>query len=311
MAHQQEFVGIDVSKLGLDVAIWPSGEMFSVANDRDGRADLVRRLKRRSVDVIGLEASGGYERAMLKALLDAGLPGRRVNPLRVRQFASACGILAKNDQLDALVIARFVATLPQHPVERDPAVEKLAELVTARRQLCDELTRVNNQAEHATQPIIQRLGTRRANRLKLEIVALDKAIAQAVLADHQLARKNALLRSVPCVGPVFAHSLLALMPELGTLSNRKVASLLGVAPFDYQSGSFKGQRHIFGGRQAIRDVAYMAAMVGGSCNPTLSVFRERLLAAGKPPKVVIVALMRKLITILNAVIREQRPWTPA
>ncbi len=308
MAHKQEFVGIDVSKARLDVVTWPNGEAFSVPNDREGRAELVRWLKRCSAEAIGLEASGGYERDVLRALLDAGLPGRRVNPLRVRQFALACGILAKNDRLDAAIIARFVATVPQRPVERDPSVETLAELVTARRQLCEELTRAQNQAGHATQPTVRRLSKRRADRLKIDILMLDKTIAQAVAADQKMARKNDLLRSVPGVGPVFAHTLLALMPELGTLSNRQAASLLGVAPFDCESGGFKGQRRIFGGRQAVRDVAYMAALAAGLHNTTLKIFRDRLINAGKRPKVVIVAIMRKLITILNAVLRDQQPW---
>lgn len=311
MTHQQQFVGIDISKDRLDVAIWPSGETFSVANERQGHAELVRRVKTYRSEAIGLEASGGYERAVIRALLDAGLPVRRANARRVRRFAQACGIEAKTDRLDAIVIARFVSVVEHHPLERDPVVEKLAELVTARRQLSDEHTRVQNQAEHATQPILQRLAKRRATALKMNIALLDKAIARIVEDDADIARKNSLLRSVPCVGPVFAHTLLALMPELGSLSNRKIASLLGVAPFDDQSGQRTGLRHIYGGRQPVRDVAYMAALVGGSRNPALKALRERLTSAGKPPKVVIVAMMRKLITILNAVIRDQRPWTPA
>lgn len=311
MTQQEAFVGIDVSKNQLDVAIWPTGEIFHVTNDRQGRADLVRRLKRQPAGAIGLEASGGYERAVLKALLDAGLPARRVNPLRVRQFARACAIMAKNDRLDALVIARFVATVPQRPIERNPAAEALAELVTARRQLCDELTRVHNQATHATQAVVQRLAKRRVRQIEAEMLLIDKTIAQSVANDEAMAHKNRLLQSVPGVGPVFSHTLLAMMPELGCLSNRKVASLLGVAPFDCESGTFKGQRRIFGGRQPVRDVAYMAAMVAGSHNPILKTFRQRLLAAGKKPKVVIVAIMRKLITILNAILRDNRPWAHA
>ncbi len=311
MAQGKVFVGVDVSKARLDVEIWPAGERFQVANDREGRADLVRRLRRRGVEAIGLEASGGYERDALRALLDAGLPARRVNPLRVRQFALACGVLAKNDRLDAAAIARFVATVPQRPVEPNPAAERLAELVTARRQLREELTRAENQAEHTVQPMLKRLSKRRADRLRADILLLDKAIDQAVADDPELARKNDLLRSVPGVGPVFAHTLLALMPELGRLSNRQAAALLGAAPYDCDSGQMKGQRRIFGGRRAVRDVAYMAAMVAGAHNPALKAFRQRLLDAGKRPKVVLVAIMRKLITILNAILRDNTPWAHA
>lgn len=310
MTQAGAFVGIDVSKARLDVAIWPVGETFSVSNDREGRSALIRRLRRVSAEAIGLEASGGYERAVLKALLDAGLPARRINPLRVRQFAQACGILAKNDRLDALAISRFIATMPQRPIERDRAAEALAELVTARRQLCEELTRAGNQAEHASQSIVARLAKRRSQRLKADILLLDKTIARAVAAAPHLARKNAVMRSVPGVGPVFAHSLLALMPELGTLTNRQAAALLGVAPFDCDSGAFKGQRRIFGGRHDLRDVAYMAALAASRYNPVFNAFSERLRAAGKRPKVVLVAVMRKLITTLNAMLRDHRQWQP-
>ena len=311
MAQETVFVGIDVSKAWLDAAIWPTGETFRIGNDRAGQAELVKRLQRLPAAAIGLEASGGYERRPLNTLLEAGLPARRVNPLRVRQFAKACGILAKNDRIDAIVIARFIAVVQHQPVERDEAAEALAELVTARRQLKEELTRVANQAEHTTSALLKRMASKRAKRLKADILLLDKAIAQAVAADEVLARKDKLLRSVPSVGPVYGHSLLALMPELGKLSNRQAAALLGVAPFDYESGRFRGERHIFGGRRELRDVAYMAALVASRSNPVFSAFAERLKAAGKKPKVIIVAIMRKMIVTLNAMLRDGRSWQPS
>jgi transposase len=273
---------------------------------------LVRGLKRLGeLQGVGFEASGGYERGLLKALLDADLPARRINPTRIRKFAQACGVLAKNDRIDALMIARFAATLPGRLAERNKAAEALAELVTARRQLCEEMTRAGNQAQQADQPLLKRLAKRRATRLSEDIAALDAAIAKAVASDPELTRKDALIRSVPCVGPVLSHTLLGLMPELGKLSNRAAAALLGVAPFDRDSGLMKGQRHIAGGRRPVRDVAYMAALVGARCNPVLAAFKKRLQATGKPPKVIIVALMRKLITILNAMLRDGLPWTTA
>jgi transposase len=311
MAQEEAFVGIDVSKAWLDVATWPAGEALRLANDKEGWRELVRRLLRLRPAAIGLEASGGYERGALHALLDAGLPARQLNPGRVRQFASGVGILAKNDRLDARAIARFVALVPQRRAERNPAREALAELVTARRQLSDELTRASNQGSHAGQPLLKRLARQRANRLKLDILVLDKAIAAAVAADADMAAKNALLQSVPGVGPVFAHSLVALMPELGTLTGRQAASLLGVAPFDCDSGGFKGQRRIFGGRKNLRDVAYMAALVASRWNPVLKAFHDRLKTAGKKPKVALVAVMRKLIVTLNAMIRNNQPWALA
>jgi len=295
MTQEKRFVGIDVSKERLDVAIWPTGEAFQVGNDRDGWRDLVRRLERLEVGLIGLEASGGYERGALRTLIEAGLPARLVNPWRVRQFAKACGILAKNDRLDAIGIARFVATVPPRPTVRSRALDDLAELVTARRQLCDELTRAANQAEHASQAIVTRLAKRRIRQLKTEILLLDKTIAHAIATDEELSRKSALMRSVPGVGPILTQSALALMPELGSLTNRQAASLLGVAPFDFESGTFKGQRRIFGGRRELRDVAFMAAMIACRCNPVFKAFSQRLREAGKRPKVAIVAVMRKLI----------------
>ena len=308
MAQSEVFVGIDVSKARLDVAVHPNGEVFQVANDREGRAELVRRLRRLKPGAVGLEASGGYEREAIKALLAADLPVRRLNPFRVRQFALACGLVAKNDRLDAQVIARFVATLPTRQALRDQAVERLAEMVTARRQLCDEVVRANNQAEHAQLPLVRRLARQRVHRLQDDILALDRALQDAVKADPELARKETLLRSVPGVGPVFGHTLLALLPELGQLTNRQVAALVGVAPYDCDSGTFRGQRRISGGRQAVRDVAYMAALAGGRHNPVLKTFREHLLKAGKKPKVVLVAMIRKLVTILNAILRDGCEW---
>lgn len=308
MAQEKLFVGSDISKDLIDVAIWPTGESLQIRNDRDGWRELIRWLRPLAVEAIGIEASGGYERGLLRALLDASLPARLVNPLRVRQFARACGIMAKNDRLDAVVIARFIAVVPSCALERSRSVEALAELVIARHQLTDELARAKNQAEHGGQPMVLRLAKRRILRLKADILLLDKAIAQAVAADDHLAHKNSLMRTVPGVGPVFAHSLLALMPELGSLTNRQAASLLGVAPFDFESGAFKGERKIFGGRRNLRDVAYMAAMVACSCNPIFKAFSDRLRAAGKKPKVAIVAVMRKLITTLNAMLRHNQPW---
>lgn len=311
MTQEEAFVGIDVSKAWLDVAILSTAENWRIANDRKGHRDLIRRLHRLPVAAIGLEASGGYERHALNALVDAGLPARRINPLRVRQFAKACGVAAKNDRIDALIIARFIAAVPQRKVERDPAAEALAELVTARRQLCEELTSATNQAEHVANPLVKRLARQRANRLKASILLLDKAIAQAIAADASMNRKSDLMRSVPGVGPVFTHSALARMPELGKLTNRQAAALLGAAPFDCDSGVFKGQRHIFGGRRDLRDVAFMAALVASRCNPVFKAFYERLLAKGKKPKVAIVAVMRKLIVTLNAMIRDNTTWQPA
>jgi transposase len=224
--------------------------------------------------------------------------------LRLRRFAQACGIKAKNDQIDVAAIARFVATLPTRPVEIDPAVEHLAELVGARHQLGDDLTRVRNQLEQATNPLVVRLGRRRLVQLEAQILLLDKQIAAAVAAEPALARKDRLMRQVISFGPVFSHTLLAFMPELGRLTRAEAASLLGVAPFDHDSGKLEGQRCIWGGRQSVRNVAFMAALSVATHNPDLKAFHQRLRDNGKKPKVALVAVMRKLITILNAVLGE-------
>lgn len=308
MTHHDVFVGIDVSKAQLDVVLWPGEESHVFANDHKGCAALARYLQKLGPAAIGLEASGGYEREGFAVLREAGLPVHRLNALRVRRFAQGCGIMAKNDRIDAGVIARFLSCVPQREAVHDPAAAVLAELVTARRQLTEDLTRCANQAEQTRHAVLGRLAARRIARLKADILMLDKAIAAAVAADERMARRNRLMRSVPGVGPVLAHTLLALMPELGRLTGRQAGALVGVAPFDCDSGAFKGQRRILGGRKPLRDAAYMAALVAGRYNPLMADFKQRLADAGKPPKVIIVAIIRKLVVTLNAMLRDEKPW---
>lgn len=310
MAQIVTTVGIDVSKDRLDVAVHPSDEQFCVANDAEGWRQLVQRLKPLAARAIGIEASGGYERGAIGALLEAGLPVRSVNPWKLRMFAKAGGVLAKNDRLDAGVIARFVATMPSREVRRDPQVERLAELVTARRQLVDARQQAGNHTEHQRDPALKRLLARRIRQLERDVEQLDQLITKAIAENPDFSARQDLLCSMPGVGPVLAATLLALLPELGSLSNRAVAALVGVAPYDYDSGRMKGRRHIFGGRATIRRVLFMAAQVAARFNPTLKAFKQRLSNAGKPPKVAIVATMRKLIVTLNAMVRHNAPWQP-
>lgn len=307
----QVHVGVDVAKAWLDVAVLETGEAFRVDNDAGGWAALKRRLAALKAAAIGLEASGGYERGCVRALTDAGETVVRVNPYRLRQFARAAGVEAKNDRLDARVIARFTATMPVRPVRRDPAAERLAELVTARRQLCEERVRLGDQAEQLHDAVLRRMAKRRLARADADVLLLDRRIALQVAAEPELARKAALMRSVPGVGPVLAHTLLALLPELGELGRRQIASLAGVAPFDHESGALKGRRSIRGGRAPVRDVAYMASLSASRCNPPLKAVKDRLTAAGKPAKVAYVAVMRKLLTILNAIVRDGVEWRTA
>ena len=311
MAQIVPTAGIDVSKDRLDVAVHPTDEQFSVSNDETGWRMLVRRLKPIGARAIGIEASGGYERGVIGALLETGLPVRSVNAWKLRQFAKASGVLAKNDRLDARTIAWFVATLPSREVRRDPVIDHLAELVTARRQLVDDRQQVGNQTEHLRDAGLRRLQARRIRQLERDLAQLDLRIARAIDASPALGARRDLLCSMPGVGPVLAATLIAQLPELGSLRNRPIGALVGVAPYDFDSGRMRGMRCIFGGRAAVRRVLFMAAQAAALCNPTLKAFKQRLLAAGKKPKVAIVAVMRKLIVTLNAMVRDNAPWRPA
>lgn len=311
MTQEALVVGIDVSMATLDVAILPSGEAFSLPNAAEGWRRLVRRLGGKPVRAVAFEATGGYERGLLKALVEAGLPAARVNPGRVRDFARASGALAKNDRLDALVIARFAQALPPRLTRSDPATDALAELVTARRQIVQDLTRTANQADHAVNPVLKRSFRRRLRGLEADLELVDLEIAKAVAGDRDLAGRSDVLRSAPGVGPVVGATFLALLPELGKLENRQISGLVGVAPYDHDSGQMRGRRSIWGGRKPVRDVLYMAAL--GAIRSKHTIFRatyERLIANGKKPKIAIVAIMRKLITTLNAMLRNNSVWSP-
>ena len=241
------------------MAVYPSGEYWQVTNDEAGWRDLCRRLKARGARAIGIEASGGYERDVIIALVQAGLPVRHVNPWKLRQFAKAAGFLAKNDRLDAHAIARFVDTLPCHEARHDPNIARLAELVTARRQLLDDRQRCSNQMELVRDTGLRRMQKRRIRQLDTDIAHLDQRIAEAIAAAPDLAERYNLLYSMPGVGPVLAATLIAFLPELGSLTNRQIAALVGVAPYDFDSGKMRGVRCIWGGRAKIRRVLFMAA----------------------------------------------------
>ena len=311
MAQIVATAGIDVSKDRLDVAVHPTDEQFSVANDEAGWRMLVRRLKPLGTRAIGLEASGGYERGAIVALFKAGLPVRSVNAWKLRQFARAAGLLDKNVRLDARAIALVVATLPSREVRHDPVVDRLAELVTARRQLVDAIQQFGNQTEHLRDAGLRRMQQRRIRQLERDLAELDLRIAGAIDESPVLSARRDLLCSMPGVGPVLAATLLALLPELGTLGNRPIGALVGVVPYDFDSGRMRGLRCIFGGRAAVRRVLFMAAQAAALWNPTLKAFKQRLLAAGKKPKVAIVAVMRKLIVTLNAMLRDNQTWRAA
>jgi transposase len=235
---------------------------------------------------------------------------RRINPNKLRQFARARGILAKNDRLDARLIAEYVAIMPTRVVQRDDAVERLAEIVTMRRQLCDEHVAVENQAAHLEDAMLRRLSKRRLVRLEADIRLLDKRLAEMVATNAAFAQPYELLTSMPGVGPVLAFTLIALLPELGKMSRKQIAALVGLAPYDFDSGKLRGHRSIYGGRMPIRNVLYMAALSASRYNPALKTFSNRLAHANKKSKVIIVAVMRKMITTLNAMLRDNAAWQP-
>jgi transposase len=303
------FCGIDVAKDRLDFMVLPEQQCSSVRNDPAGWAELIERLRAFSISAIGLEASGGYERGVMRALLADGMSVRQINPFKLRQFANASGVLAKNDRLDARMIASFVAIMPTRPAQRQaPTIERLAEMVTVRRQLSEQKVAAENASRLLEDAMLQRLSRRRMAGLAADIAQLDARLAETVAADPASAQRYRLLTSMPGVGPVLAGTLVALLPELGRLSRKQIAALVGVAPYDFDSGKLKGKRCIWGGRAPVRQVLYMAALSASSWNPVFKAFHDRLAAAGKMPKVVIVAVMRKMITTLNAMVRDDVVW---
>ena len=312
MAQIAPHVGIDVCKDRLDVAVFPDGTRFAVNNTPDGWAELVRRCAEIQPVAIGLEASGGFEQGAAHALQANRFTVRLLNAFQVRSFAKALGRLAKNDTIDADVIARFVATVPGRPLQPcSPQRQKLGAVVKVRQQLTEQLVTLGNQLRGWDDPMLRRLGKRQIAALRAAIRLLERRLAEIVAEHPDLARRYALLGSVPGVGPVLAFTILAELPELGAIDRRKIGALVGVVPYDFDSGRMHAKRCISGGRTGVRNVLYMAALVASRHNPILKAFRQRLDAAGKPPKVALVAVMRKLLTILNAMLRDERGWTPA
>ena len=303
-------LALDVSKDRLDAFCTATGEAFALPNTAAGHSELCQRAKA-SGALTAMEASGGYERPALLALHAAGLPARLCDPRKVRLFARAAGQWAKNDRLDARAIAAFAQAIPGDNHTLDPAQQRLAEVVTYRRQVIDAETTLANQARHLTDAALRRDAARRLATLKRRRIALEARIVREIEACPALAARAAILRSVPGIGPVVSAVILAELPELGSLGRREVAALVGVAPLDNDSGKRRGPRSIYGGRPTIRTTLYMAALVAGQHNTTLAAFRKKLLDAGKKPKVAIVAVMRKLIVLANALLRENRPYNPA
>lgn len=310
MAQIVKTAGIDVSKAWLDVAIWPTREATRVSRDAAGIAALIAWLTGHAVIRVGLEASGSYDREVTDGLQAAGFEVAQLNPLRVRRFAEAKGRLAKNDTADARTIAQFTAMMVEDvPPQRRRDLDALAEVLTYRRQLQGWSTDCTNQLEHLRDPAWRKKIQQKKAGFERELKQVDRKLAD-LIAKHDgwsaLARR---LRTVPGIGPVVSATLIALLPELGVLSRRAIASLVGLAPFDRDSGSHQGERHIWGGRQHVRDALYMAALSARTHNPIIAAFAERL--KGKEPKVILTACMRKLLVILNAMLRDGTDWRAA
>lgn len=309
-ALNEVFIGIDVSKATLDVAIWPSEQSWQVSNDNEGIRKLIGRLQELEVRLVVIEATGGYEKLVVAELVSAKLPVSVVNPKRVRDFARSIGQLAKTDRIDARILAHFAQAV--HPTPRSlrsEEEERLSALLSRRRQVIDMLTAEKNRLGTAHLATRQRM-EKHIDWLQQELADLEKEIDQFIQDTPLWKQKDEILRSVPGVGDVTSFTLLADLPELGTLDRQGIAALVGVAPLNQDSGIKRGKRRVFGGRVTVRNVLYMAALSASRFNPTIKAFYDRLIKAGKETKVALVACMRKLLVILNSMIRHLRPWQP-
>jgi transposase len=301
-------VGIDVSKATLDVALLPSGEVLQVANDAAGIEELAKKLK--EADLVVMEATGGYETAVATTLAAGGLRVAVVNPRQIRDFAKATGRLAKTDRIDARVIAAFGEAIEPEIVRlRDEDARELEAMLVRRRQLVamrvQEVNRLGLMQGAVRKGIKQHIAW-----LEKEINKLDVDLTAGLRSSPAWRAKDELLRSFKGVGSITSSTLLIALPELGELDRRAIAALVGLAPFNRDSGVMRGRRSIYGGRSHVRTVLYMAATTAIRSNPVIGDFYQRLKSRGKPHKVAMVACMRKMLTILNAMVRQSTPWTP-
>ena len=301
-------LGIDVSKERLDICLMPDGETFAVSNDQEGIDSLIKRLEQMRPELVILEASGRYERPAAAAIAASGIPVAVVNPRQARDYAKATGRLAKTDRIDAEILARFAGAVgPKPSVLPDEEAQLLQAILTRRRQLSGMLIAENNRLQMAPQAVARRIQAH-IKWLEKELSRTDRDLDEVIEASTSFKENELLLRSVPGVGPVLARTLLAEVPELGTLTHKRLSALVGVAPFNNDSGKRRGKREVWGGRAPVRAALYMGALVATRHNPTIKGFYERLLAAGKPKKVALVACMRKLLSILNALMRDRVVW---
>lgn len=307
--HHKVSVGIDVSKATLDIAVHETNETWSTSNDSAGGAELVTKLKKLKPTSIVLEATGGFETLVTAMLAAADLPVIVVNPRQVRDFAKATGQLAKTDRIDCRILAHFAAAIdpPVRPV-KSAETQHLEALLARRRQIVEMLVAEKNRlANNHDRAVVKDLNAHIA-WLERRLKSSDEELQRVLKTSPAWRERDDVMRSVPGVGPVLSLTMLAQVPELGRLNRRQIAKLVGVAPFNWDSGQWRGSRHIWGGRATVRPPLFMATLCAIRINPTIKSFYRRLIAAGKAPKVAIVACMRKLLTILNVMVKTQTSW---
>jgi len=308
-ANDRSIVGVDVSKARLDLAVRPSGKRWSVDNDEAGIKLLVRQLKPYPGALVVMEATGGFEHAVAAAVSAAGFEAAIVNPRQVRDFGRAVGQLAKTDTIDADLVALFGERVKPEPRPLpDEDLQVLQALIARRRQVIEMLTMEKNRASMARATAVQLSLKRNIEWLEKQLSDVDRELGDAIKQSPIWRAKENLLKSVPGVGRIASTTCLAHLPELGSLNRKQIAALVGVAPFAHDSGSYRGRRVIWGGRAVVRNALYMATLVATRHNPVIREFYLRLIQAGKPRKVALVACMRKLLTILNAMVRNNTHW---
>lgn len=311
VAKAKSSVGIDVSKDRLDVCVLPSGDRLAVANSREGIRRLKRWLSAFNLSLVVIEATGRWHRQLWRSLFASGIPVAMIDPFKARMFAKATGILAKTDRLDAGMLAHYAAIMTP-PVRPPPpeVIEALAELVAARDAAVAEQTGLKNQLSAARLPVLRRQLTKRIARLAADVEALEREIVGSIKADDSLARRYQILTSIPSIGAAVAATLIACLAELGSLTDKQAAMLAGLAPIADQSGNRDGKRVVFGGRGRVRRMLYLAAVSAVRWNPPMSVFYRRLRDAGKPAKLALIAVARKMVILANTLIANDRTWQP-
>ncbi len=308
MKSLEFFVGIDVSKAELEIGVIPGSKTWKVSNDSLGVQRLIDDLETLSPCVIVIESTGGYETFVASSLATAQLPVVIINPRNIRSFAKAIGILAKTDRIDSLVLAQYGKSIEPEPRPlKDSQAQELKALLARRKQLIEMLTMEKNRAEKATNGVLKDIQAHIC-WLESHLKNVDKDLHHSIKTSTAWREKDKIIQSIPGAGPVLSVTLISELPELGILNRRQIAALVGVAPFNCDSGKRKGYRRVWGGRAPIRSILYMAALSAVRCNPVIGSFYKRLIAAGKKPKVSLTACMRKLLTIINSMVRSGSLW---